>query len=97
MSSHFQALDQQVLAAFSEPLDLIREDGSTAQIGGIVRDELSPAGSMEAVMLTITTLTVSNTVALYRGDRIQSPAGTWTVDRKIRTSGTLSFWNLYAD
>ncbi len=90
-------LSQTVLATFGQPLTLNRSNVRSQPITGIIKRDVQPTGSFDAVMLKITTLTVDRNLSLQRDDQVVSGTDSWVVDRRIYDNGYLATWSLHAD
>ncbi len=100
MQDDLSPLTDKVLATFGQPFTLVRTDSPPDTITGILQQTLQPVGTLDMAMQSLTTLSLSRTVELKRGDIITALTGEWKgewrVDRRLHDDGYLMKWNLHA-
>lgn len=95
MQDELSELNRQVLATFGQPVMLFRGESLLTESRGIISRELAPAGQFEAVLQTVTMVSLPASLKLQRGDEIQSADQQWTIDRKLKDDGQLTWWGLH--
>ena len=97
MEKAFDQLNQAVLMAFSQTFEWQNGDVDPVPLQGILRRNVQPAGTFDAVMQSHTELTVPNTFSLQRNDLISTSSESWRVDRRVKDDGLMATWSLHAD
>ena len=95
MQDDLNQLSDIVQATFGLHITITRLDGTVLNVSGIFRRELIETGSLEGVLVEMTLLVLDRTIALKRGDQVESQQQRWKVDRKLKDDGYLATWNLY--
>ncbi len=95
MQDELSELNRQVLTTFGQPVIVFRGASLFSETRGIISRELVPAGQYEAVFQTVTSISLPASLKLQRGDEIQSADQQWTVDRKLKDDGQLTWWGLH--
>ena len=95
MQDELKAISDQVLATFGQPVTLILPDHQSLETSGIFTKELMATGSYDGVMQEVTVLSLDRTLQLQRGVQVESGTDQWTVDRKLKDDGYLTYWNLH--
>ncbi len=95
MQDELSELNRQVLATFGQPVMVFRGAYLFSETRGIISKALVPAGQYEAVLQTVTSITLPANLKLQRGDEVQSADQQWTVDRKLKDDGQLTWWGLH--
>ncbi|GAA4648720.1 hypothetical protein GCM10023116_09910 [Kistimonas scapharcae] len=96
MTDAFATMTTTVLASLGQRLMITRKDGASESVTGILSRNVTPVGSFEAVMQTMTTVTFDRMVQLERGDLVSTGMEAWRVDRRLKDDGYLTTWNLHA-
>jgi len=96
MTDAFTAMTATVLASLGQRLTLTRKDGTNESVTGILSRNVTPVGSFDAVMQSMTTVAFDRTVPLERGDLVSTGMEVWRVDRRLKDDGYLTTWNLHA-
>jgi len=96
MTDSFNAMTSTVLQAFGDSLLLRREGMADQAITGILKHGVQAVGPVDAVMQSMTTLTIDRSLVLRRGDVISKETEFWTVDRRLKDDGYMTTWNLHA-
>ena len=94
MQDELSELNRQVLATFGQPVMVFRGESLLSETRGIISRELVPVGQFDAVLQTVTVISLSADLKLQRGDEIQSADQQWSVDRKLKDDGHLIQWQL---
>lgn len=95
MHDELSELNRQVLATFGQSVAVFRGAFFLTETRGIISRELVPSGQFEAVLQTVTVVTLPANLKLQRGDEIQSADQQWLVDRKLKDDGQLIRWGLH--
>ena len=96
MTDSFNAMTSTVLQAFGDRLLLRREGMADQGITGILKHGVQAVGPVDAVMQSMTTLTIDRSLVLQRGDVISTGEAVWRVDRRLKDDGYMTTWNLHA-
>ena len=91
------SLNKAVLTAFGQVLEWHSGGGDPVPLQGILRRNVQPAGTFDAVMQSHTEFTVPSTIALQRNHLLCTFEESWRVDRKLKDDGTMATWSLHAD
>ena len=97
MDETYKYLDQAVLTTFGQTFQWQSGDADPVPLQGILRRNVQPVGSFDAVMQSHTELTLPNTFSLERNDLISTASERWRVDRRLKDDGTMATWSLHAD
>ena len=97
MSDPFDDLNRAVLTAFGQPFEWQSGDADPVPLQSILRRNVQPVGTFDAVMQSHTEFTVPNTFYLQRNDLISTASERWRVDRKLKDDGIMATWSLHAD
>ncbi|OQX39954.1 MAG: hypothetical protein B0D91_00510 [Oceanospirillales bacterium LUC14_002_19_P2] len=96
MTDVFSAMTESVLASLGQSLTVLRKDGNSESVTGILSRNVTPVGSLEAVMQSMTTVALDRQIRLERSDQVISGSESWRVDRRLNDDGYLTTWNLHA-
>ena len=96
MTDPFAALTETVLGSLGQPLTVTYKDGASEPVTGILSRNVTPAGSFDAVMQSMTTVALDRQIRLDRGDQVSTSSEDWLVDRRLKDDGYLTTWNLHA-
>ena len=97
MHDELNALNDQVLATFGQPVVITRSDASTFQTLGILSKELVATGQFDGVLQEVTVISLDRSIEMKRGFQVESDGQQWKVDRKLKDDGHLAYWNLHED
>ncbi|MGI9278340.1 MAG: head-tail joining protein [Endozoicomonas sp.] len=95
MQDELNDLNRQILSTFGQPVTILKTDDSALKTTGILSSELIPAGQYEQVLQPMTVLALAESIPLKRGDQVVSEGQQWTVDRKVKSDGTMIWWHLH--
>ncbi|OQX35378.1 MAG: hypothetical protein B0D91_10955 [Oceanospirillales bacterium LUC14_002_19_P2] len=96
MTDVFSVMTESVLASLGQSLTVHRKDGTSESVTGILSRNVTPVGSLEAVMQSMTTVALDRQIRLERSDQVISGSESWRVDRRLKDDGYLTTWNLHA-
>ena len=97
MADPFEDLNKAVLTALGQTFEWQSGDADPVPLQGILRRNVQPVGTFDAVMQSHTELTVPNTISLQRNDLVSTTKESWRVDRKLKDDGLMATWSLHAD
>ena len=95
MQDELKAISDQVLATFGQPVTITVEESRLFETIGIFTKELVATGQYDGVMQEVTILSLDQNISLKRGFLVESGTDQWTVDRKLKDDGYLTYWNLH--